>query len=69
MDFFATALNKEEKRKAVGEALTNAAGVESRFEAVTAGAARQDDMSDDAFVTGLESTFGKANVLVQDDPK
>jgi len=69
MDFFATALMKEDKRKAVCNALTDAAGVESKFEAVTAGAANKSDMSDASFVSGLEQTFGKANVLVQDDAK
>ncbi len=69
MDFFANALNKEDKRKAVGKALTEAAGVESRFEAVTAGAGKQEETTDDGFVSGLEQTFGKANVLVQEDVK
>ena len=69
MDFFATALMKADKRQAVCNALTAAAGVESKFEAVTAGSGRQADLSDDAFVSGLESTFGKANVLVQDEAK
>ena len=41
--------------------------MESKFEAVTAGSQKQDDMSDEAYVAGLESTFGKANVLVQED--
>ena len=69
MDFFATALNKEDKRNAVCKALTEAAGVESRFEAHAAGAEKQNDMSDDAFVSGLENTFGKSNVLIQEDVK
>ena len=69
MDFFATALNKDDKRKAVCNALTEAAGVESKFEAVTAGSGKSNEMNDDAFVSGLESTFGKANVLVQEDAK
>ena len=69
MDFFATALNKDDKRKAVCNALTEAAGVESKFEAVTAGSGKSNEMNDDAFVSGLESTFGKANVLVQEDTK
>jgi len=68
MDFFATALNKEDKRKVVCNALTEAAGVESTFEAVTAGS-NKPEMNDDSFVSGLEQTFGKANVLVQDEPK
>ncbi len=69
MDFFANALNKEDKKKAVANALTEAAGVESRFEAVTAGTQKQDEFSDEAFVSGLENTFGKANVMVQEDAK
>ncbi len=69
MDFFATALNKDDKRKIVCNALTEAAGVESKFEAVIAGSQKQADMGDDAFVSGLENTFGKANVLVQEDVK
>jgi hypothetical protein len=68
MDFFATALNKEEKRKAVCNALTEAAGVQSTFEAVTAGS-NKPELNDDSFVSGLEQTFGKANVLVQDEPR
>ena len=68
MDFFATALNKEDKRKAVSKALTEAAGVESSFEAVTAGA-NKPEANDAGFVSGLEQTFGKANVLVQDEAK
>lgn len=69
MDFFATALNKEDKRKAVCNALTEAAGVESKFEAVTAGSGKQAEESVESFVSGLEQTFGKANVLVQDEAK
>ncbi|MBQ8201817.1 MAG: DNA polymerase III subunit gamma/tau [Clostridia bacterium] len=69
MDFFATALNKEDKRQAVCKALTEAAGVESRFEAVTAGAGQKQDDGDDAFVAQLEQTFGKANTMVQEDAK
>lgn len=69
MDFFAMALNKEDKRKIICDALTAASGVESRFEAVTVGEKKSDANSDSDFVSGLESTFGKANVLVQDDAK
>ena len=69
MDFFATALNKEDKRKSVCAALTEAAGVESRFEALTAGSAKSQEDSVERFVSGLEETFGKANVLVQEDVK
>ncbi|MGN1367254.1 MAG: DNA polymerase III subunit gamma/tau [Aristaeellaceae bacterium] len=69
MDFFATALNKEDKRKAVCAALTEAAGVESQFEAITAGSGKPTEDSVESFVSGLEQTFGKANVLVQEDAK
>jgi len=69
MDFFATALNKDDKRQAVCNALTEAAGVESKFEAVTAGSGKSGDVSDEDFVSDLEKTFGKANVLVQEEPK
>ncbi|MDD6051628.1 MAG: DNA polymerase III subunit gamma/tau [Clostridiales bacterium] len=69
MDFFANALNKEDKRRAICNALTEAAGVECQFEAVTAGASKPAEESVESFVSGLEQTFGKANVLVQDEPK
>ncbi|MBR6667314.1 MAG: DNA polymerase III subunit gamma/tau [Clostridia bacterium] len=69
LDFFANALMKEDKRKAVCAALSDAAGVESKFEVVTAGSANQESLSDDRFVSGLEQTFGMANVLVQEDVK
>ncbi len=69
MDFFAIALNKDDKRKAVAAAITEAAGVESHFEAVTAGSSKQEDAGDAGFVSGLEATFGKANVSVQDEVK
>ncbi len=68
-DYYATSLNMPDKRKLISEALTVASGVESRFEAVLAGAQNASDGSDSAFVAGLEGTFGKANVMVQEDAK
>ncbi|MGN0795012.1 MAG: DNA polymerase III subunit gamma/tau [Aristaeellaceae bacterium] len=70
MDFFAVALNKEDKRRAVAEALTEAAGVESSFRAGVAGAGNaQEDNAEKNLLSALETTFGKANTLVQEDAK
>ncbi len=66
-EFFVLALNK--KADAIASALTAAAGVESKFQAVSAESAQADDPGDDSFVSTLEQTFGKQNVLVQDDAK
>ncbi len=67
MDFFATALNKEDKRNAISAALTVAAGVESRFEAVVAGAGeKKADDSEEGLLSALAQTFGKENTLVQE---
>ncbi len=68
-DIFVGMLNKEQKRNAIAAALTEAAGIESHFEAVTAGAADQADHGDEALVAALEETFGKANTLVQEEPR
>ncbi len=69
-DFFAVALNKEDKRAAVSNALTEAAGVESKFEALPfANDQRQQDDTEESFLAELENTFGKANTLVQEDVK
>ncbi len=66
-EFFVIALNK--KADAIAQALTQAAGVECKFQAVAAGAESQTSMGDDGFVSSLEQTFGKQNVLVQEDVK
>ena len=68
--FYADILNKEDKRALVAAALTEAAGVESRFEAGVEGAnvAAADD-SEATLLAGLEETFSKANVMVQEDAK
>lgn len=69
MDFFAMALNKQDKCKAICDALTAASGVECRFEATVAGVQKANPDGDNDFVNGLEDTFGKENVLVQEDAK
>ncbi len=68
--FYADILNKEDKRALVAAALTEAAGVESRFEAAVEGAnAAPADDGEASLLAGLEETFSKANVLVQEDAK
>ncbi len=68
MDFFAMALNKEDKRTAISAALTEAAGVESRFEAVVAGAGeKRTDDGEASFLNALTQTFGKENTIVQEE--
>ena len=71
MDFYATALNKEDKRKTIADALTQAAGVESRFEAATPGAAREpeNDRSEASLLGALAETFHQENVMVQEEAK
>ena len=69
-DFFVTALNKEDKRNAIAEALTQAAGVESRFEAVMPGQAVQSaDSAEQSLLQSLGETFGKENFMIQEDIK
>ena len=69
MDIYVGVLNKDAKRNAIAAALTEAAGVESKFEALPAGGQKQNDDSEAAFVAQLEQTFGKANTLVQEEVK
>lgn len=71
MDFYATALNKEDKRKTIADALTQAAGVESRFEAATPDAAREpeSDRSEASLLGALAETFHQENVMVQEEAK
>jgi len=69
-DFFVTALNKEDKRSQIAEALTQAAGVESRFEAVLPGQAAQTaDSAEQSLLQSLGETFGKENFMIQEDVK
>ena len=71
MDFYVTALNSEAKRAAVAAALTQAAGAECRFEAVQPGQAEQSagDGEEEALLESLGETFGKENLLIQEEPK
>ena len=71
MDFYVTALNSETKRAAVAGALTQAAGAECRFEAVQPGQAEQSagDGEEEALLESLGETFGKENLLIQEEPK
>lgn len=71
MDFYAVALNKEENRKQVAAALTAAAGIESRFEAVMPGKAEipSADRTEAALLDSLSTTFGKQNLMIQEDVK
>ena len=69
-DFFVTALNKEDKRSQIADALTVAAGVESRFEAVLPGQAVQTaDSAEQSLLQSLGETFGKENFMIQEDVK
>lgn len=71
MPFYADILNREDKRNLVAAALTEAAGIESRFEAGVEGAnapAAADD-GEASLLAGLEETFSKANVMVQEEAK
>ena len=68
MDFFCVALNKPDKKKVVSEALTEAAGIQSAFEAVPAGQQQKAESESDV-IGQFEATFGKANVVVQEEIK
>ena len=62
-------LKKPDHMASITAALTDAAGVESRFEPVVPGAAQTGGDSEASLLAELENTFGKANTLVQDDAK
>lgn len=69
-DFFVTALNKEDKRNLIAEALTAAAGVESKFEAVIPGQSVESaDTAEQSLLQSLGETFGKENFMIQEDAK
>ena len=68
-EIFVGLLNKDQKRNAIAAALTEAAGVQSGFEAAAAAAGERVSDDDESFVAQLERTFGKANTLVQEDAK
>ena len=43
--------------------------MQCRFEAIGAVKEKKADQSDESFLTALETTFGKANTMVQEDVK
>ena len=68
MPVYAEMLNKEDRRALIIAALTEASGVESKFEAVVAGSAAQtSDNAEASLLAGLEETFSKANVMIQEE--
>ncbi len=70
MDIYAGMLSNEDKRALVAAALTEAAGIESSFEARAAGAVQNGgDDGEKSLLSALETTFGKANTLIQDEAK
>mgnify|MGYP000572585829 CR=1 FL=1 len=62
-------MNQEKKRTAIASALTQASGMQCRFEAIGAVKEKKADQSDESFLAALETTFGKANTMVQEDVK
>lgn len=62
-------MNQEKKRTAIAAALTQASGMQCRFEAIGAVKEKKADQSDESFLAVLETTFGKANTIVQEDVK
>lgn len=69
-DMYVGLMNREEKRKVIASALTQAAGVQCMFEAVSAKQATANNNGDDAaYIASLEDTFGKANTMVQENEK
>ena len=67
MPVYAEMLNKEDRRELIAAALTEAAGVESKFEAVVAGSDAAQDNTEASLLAGLEETFTKANVIIQEE--
>ncbi|MDO5143098.1 MAG: DNA polymerase III subunit gamma/tau [bacterium] len=69
MDFFVTAMNVPAKREAVAAAITQAAGVESIFEAVLPGVQRSqsEEKSEQSLLGALANTFGPENLSVQEE--
>ena len=53
----------------IAAALTQASGMQCRFEAIGAVKEKKADQSDESFLAALETTFGKANTIVQEDVK
>ena len=61
-------LKKPDHMAAISAALTDAAGVESRFEPVvqTAGKSQSAEDGEASLLSALGATFDKANVIVQE---
>ena len=69
-DFFVTALNTDAKRKAVADALTAATGLPCLFEAIAPDSKQRDADSDEQdLLRSLGATFGKQNLLIQEEPR
>ena len=67
MPVYADMLNQQERRDLISAALTEAAGIESRFEAVAASSGTSQDSAEGTLLAGLEETFSKANVMIQEE--
>ena len=67
MPVYAEMLNQQERRDVIAAALTEAAGVESKFEAVVASVGTSQDHAEETLLAGLEETFSKANVMIQEE--
>ena len=66
-DIYVGMLNKPASAQAVASALTDAAGVESKFEAVMPAADNKPADGEESLLAALGETFDKANIIVQDD--
>lgn len=69
MDVFVGMLMKDAKRQAVANALTQAAGIQSAFEACVAGQAEAADQgkAEADFISELQESFGAQNVSIQEE--
>ena len=68
-DMYVGMLNKPSSAQAIAAALTDAAGMESRFEAVMPSADNKPADGEESLLAALGETFDKANIIVQDDVK
>jgi len=70
-DFYVNALNRDDSRATIADALTRAAGSPCRFEAISAVTVMNtaDREDDDAFLRSVTATFGASNVAVHEDQK
>ena len=69
-EIYATVLNKESTKAQIAAAISEAAGIESHFDAIVAGAKKQTgSQNEDDFMGQLTATFGAENVMIQDEPR